>query len=235
MNRFRFVKDYLSFNRSEIRGIILLMILLLLVASANQLLPEEKIIPSVNFPGLERQLKDFEAGIRKSEIEDSVNRAKRFRASWPGLGKTRDTSGFPKLPSGPVLKIDINRADTLELQRLRGIGPSYARRIVSYRSRLGGFISIRQVLEIWGMDTVLYNLIREHIIITSDSVRKIDLNTISFKDLLKHPYFPYEITRALILYRQKNKIIKSLDELNSVEGINDSVFRRIRPYVWVSK
>ncbi len=233
MNRLRFVKDYLSFNRSELRGVIMLLILLLLVASANQLLPEEKIVPSVNFPGLEKELKDFEAGIRKAETGDSVNRAKRYRASWPG--KTWDTSGSPKFPPVPVLKIDINRADTLELQRLRGIGPSYARRIVSYRSRLGGFISIRQLLEIWGVDTVLYNLIREHIIIASDSVRKIDLNTVSFKDLLKHPYFPYEITRSLILYRQKNKIIKSLDELNSVEGINDSVFRKIRPYVRISR
>ena len=149
--------------------------------------------------------------------------------------KIRDTGKGAKFPAGPVIKVDINRADTLELQRLKGIGPSYARRIVSYRNRLGGFINCRQVLEVWGVDTVLYNLIREHIIITSDSVRKIDLNTVSFKELLKHPYFPYELTRALILYRQKNKIFRSLDELNSVEGINDSIFRRIRSYVRVSR
>ena len=235
MNRFQFIKNYLTFNRSELRGIILLLILLLLVATSNQLLPEEKIIPSVNFPGLEKELNVFEAGIRKAETEDSINRSGRFRSSWSSAAKIRDTGKGAKFPAGPVIKVDINRADTLELQRLKGIGPSYARRIVSYRNRLGGFINCRQVLEVWGVDTVLYNLIREHIIITSDSVRKIDLNTVSFKELLKHPYFPYELTRALILYRQKNKIFRSLDELNSVEGINDSIFRRIRSYVRVSR
>ncbi len=235
MNRFQFIKNYLTFNRSELRGIILLLILLLLVATSNQLLPEEKIIPSVNFPGLEKELNDFEAGIRKAETEDSINRSGRFRSSWLTATKIRDTGKGAKFPAGPVIKVDINRADTLELQRLKGIGPSYARRIVSYRNRLGGFINCRQVLEVWGVDTVLYNLIREHIIITSDSVRKIDLNTVSFKELLKHPYFPYELTRALILYRQKIKMFRSLDELNSVEGINDSIFRRIRSYVRVSR
>ena len=235
MKRFRFIRDYLTFNRSELRGIILLLIILLIVATANQLLPEEKVIPSFNFPGLEKELQDFDAAIRKAEIEDSVKRVSRFRTSWPLSGKNGDTSGKIKYPAALLIKIDINRADTLELQRLKGIGPSYARRIVSYRNKLGGFINIRQILEVWGVDTVLYNLIREHIIIKSDSVRKIDLNTISFKELLKHPYFPYELTRSLILYRQKNKLFRSLDDLNSVEGVNDSIFRKIKPYVSVSR
>ena len=131
--------------------------------------------------------------------------------------------------------MDINTADTLEFQRLKGIGPSYARRIVGYRNRLGGFTNCRQLLEVWGMDSSLYNLIREQLIISSDSVRRLDINTITFKELLKHPYFPYELTRAVILYRQKNKIFRLVDELNSVEGMNDSVFRRIRPYVRASR
>ena len=90
---------------------------------------------------------------------------------------------------------------------------------------------MRQVLEVWGMDSIHYNLIRQNIIIKEDTVRRIDLNTITFKELLKHPYFPYELTRSLVIYRQKHKVIRSVDELKLVEGVNDSVFGKIRPYV----
>jgi competence ComEA-like helix-hairpin-helix protein len=230
-----FIKDFLSFNRAEQRGIIVLLILLGLVATANQLWPEEPIIPSVNSPTLERELRDFEAGIKKADLDDSVSRAGRFRRSWSSAEKFKDTGKAAGHQLITALKVDINTADTLELQRLKGIGPSYARRIAGYRNKLGGFINCRQVLEVWGMDTTLYNLIREHLIIKSDTVRKIDINTVSFKELMKHPYFPYEVTRAVILYRQKHKLFRSMDELRQVEGVNDSVLRKIRPYVWMSK
>ncbi|MCX6241263.1 MAG: helix-hairpin-helix domain-containing protein [Bacteroidetes bacterium] len=235
MKRYQVIRDYLTFNRSEIRGIIVLLVILLLVATANQLLPEEHIVPSVNFPGLEKELLEFEAGIKTSESNDSISRINKFKSKWSLADKTGDSARGATYPARPLVRIDINKADTLELQRLKGIGPSYARRIVNYRNRLGGFINNRQLLEVWGVDTALYNLIREHLIVTSDSVIKLEINTISFKELLKHPYFPYEITRAIILYRQKNKIFRSVDELQLVEGVSDSAFRKIRPYVKIAK
>ncbi|MCX6283360.1 MAG: helix-hairpin-helix domain-containing protein [Bacteroidetes bacterium] len=230
MKKFRIIRDYLSFNRSELRGVIVLLILLLMVASVNQLLPEEHVIPSVNFPGLEKELMEFEAGIRRAGIEDSLKRGSKYKTFWSSAERIKDTVKSARYQK-PTFSVDVNKADTLEFQRLKGIGPSFARRIVTYRNKLGGFISCRQLLEVWGVDTSLYNLIREQLVISSDSVRKLDINTVSFKELLRHPYFPYELTRSLILYRQKNKIFRSVDELNSVEGINDSIFRRIKPYV----
>lgn len=234
MKRYQFVKDYLSFNRSELRGIIVLLVILFIVAFANQLLPEDTTDFSADYPSLEKELREFEAAVRKAEVEDSLKRISRYRSTWPKSEKFPDSGGFVKYASKPLIIIDINKADTLELQRLRGIGPSYARRIVQYRNKLGGFINVKQVLEVWGMDSVHYNLIRQNIIIKEDTVRKIDLNTVTFKELLKHPYFPYELTRSLVLYRQKNKIIRTVEELKKVEGVSDSVFGKIRPYVKVN-
>ena len=204
MKQFGFIRDYLTFNRSELRGIIVLLVIFILVVIANKLLPEEVVVPGVNFPGLEKEVEEFEAAVKKAEKEDSVSRARKFGSGWRGMAKPGDTLKWKKYPPKPLLRVDLNRADTLELQRLNGIGPSYARRIVTYRNKLGGFIDCRQLLEVWGIDTALYNLISEHIVIVTDSVKKIDLNTVSFKELLKHPYFPYELTRSVILYRQKN-------------------------------
>ncbi|MEI6883477.1 MAG: helix-hairpin-helix domain-containing protein [Bacteroidota bacterium] len=231
MKRYQFVKDYLSFNRSELRGIIVLLVILFIVAFANQLLPEDTTNFSADYPNLEKELLGFEAAVRKAETEDSLKRLSRYKGMWPKSEKHTDSGGFTRYPAKPLITVDINRADTLELQRLKGIGPSYARRIVQYRNKLGGFINVRQVLEVWGMDSIHYNLIRQNIIIKEDTVRRIDLNTITFKELLKHPYFPYELTRSLVIYRQKHKVIRSVDELKLVEGVNDSVFGKIRPYV----
>ena len=235
MKRYQVIRDYLSFNRSELRGIIVLLIILMLVATANQLVPGESVIPAVNFSGLEKELQAFEAGIRKAGMDDSVNLVNKYKLRWSSARKTGDSSWKVKYPQKPLLQIDLNKADTLDFQRLNGIGPSYARRIVAYRNRLGGFINRRQLLEIWGFDTAAYNRISDHVFVASDSVKKLDLNTISFKELLKHPYFPYELTRSVILYRQKNKFFRTIGELNSVEGVTDSVFSKIRPYIQVAK
>jgi DNA uptake protein ComE-like DNA-binding protein len=59
----------------------------------------------------------------------------------------RDTLRYPvKLSPGQTLS--LNDADTTALRQVPGIGPVYARRIVSYRQRLGGFYRVEQLREI---------------------------------------------------------------------------------------
>lgn len=234
MKNYRFIKDYLSFNRSENRGIIILLLILILVSMANSMWPENQAVTDLDFPGLEKELKEFEAGMKQAEVRDSAARLRRAGGSWRSGDPGRETRNFSPVFSKPLLKVDINRADTLELQQLKGIGPSFARRIVAYRNKLGGYLECKQLLEVWGFDTSLYNLISENVFLTKDSLRLIDINTVTFKEMLKHPYFPYGLTRAVILYRQKHKMFRTVDELKSVEGVTDSVFRRIRPYVKIN-
>jgi DNA uptake protein ComE-like DNA-binding protein len=234
MKKNQWIKDYLTFNRSEQSGIIILLIIFIVLVTANQLLPGEMLTPSVNFPGLEREVRKFEAEWRKSEILDSMNRMKKFKSGYFSAKGIQGEAARRNIPcTEPVFRIDLNLADTLELQRLKGIGPSFAKRIIGYRNRLGGYVECRQLLEVFGLDTALYALIKEHLVVKTDSVRTLDLNTVTFKELLKHPYFPYELTRSVILYRQKNKVFRSLNELRAVEGMNDSIFRKIRPYIHV--
>jgi competence ComEA-like helix-hairpin-helix protein len=236
MKKNQWIRDYLTFNSSEQKGIMILLIIFILLVFVNQILPEEVIMPSVNFPGLEKEVERFEAEWKRTDSTDSLNRLKKFKAGYfSNRGGRGDTSKERILRKEPLFIIDLNSADTLELQRLRGIGPSYARRIIGYRNRLGGYTECRQLLEVFGLDTALYNHIKEHLAVRTDSVRVIDLNTVTFKELLRHPYFPYELTRSVILYRQKNKLFRSPDELKSVQGMNDSVFRKIRPYVCMGK
>lgn len=54
-------------------------------------------------------------------------------------------------PHAPGGRIDLNRADAAELDRLPGIGPVLASRIVAYRSQIGGFHSPDELLGVRGI------------------------------------------------------------------------------------
>ena len=127
--------------------------------------------------------------------------------------------------------LDINLADTLQWQKIRGIGPVFARRIVAYRNRLGGFYSKNQLLEVFGMDTIRFNQIRPYITLNQSVFTKIDINTADFAALAKHPYINRNIANSIIRIREMHGHFNNTEELKKSHLINDSVFERIAPYI----
>ena len=81
------------------------------------------------------------------------------------------------------------------------------------------------------MDTGRYRLIERNLAVNRDSIRPFDVNAVTFKELLRHPYFPFPVTKNIMIYRQKNKTFRSLDELRRVDGITDSLFSRMIIYL----
>jgi competence ComEA-like helix-hairpin-helix protein len=227
------LKDFLSFSKGEQRGILVLLLMLAVVSTADHLIKGPKALPEADRQAIEREVMAFENTVRHAEEEDSLRNAKGMAQKQKSTfgGSTRYTPKFKPL----AISINLNKADTLELQRLSGVGPSFARRIVSYRGRLGGFTDLRQLLEVWGVDSSLYLRISGSLFIDTDSLHKIDLNTASFKEMLRHPYFSYELTRSLVLYRKKHKIFREMGEIRGLDGMNDSLFNKMLPYLTLSK
>ncbi len=62
-------------------------------------------------------------------------------------------------PSAP-LTLDVNRATEGDLERLPGIGPVLARRIVEYRESRGGFQDIEQLRRVKGIGKKTFERIR---------------------------------------------------------------------------
>ncbi len=70
--------------------------------------------------------------------------------------------------SHPTLAIDINTATAQEMaHELSGIGPVKAQRIVEYREKIGGFISMEQLMEIKGIGAKTLERNRDRIQISS--------------------------------------------------------------------
>jgi DNA uptake protein ComE-like DNA-binding protein len=229
------IKDYFSFNRIEQRGLFVLLTILFLLVIANEVIPIVVRSKPIDMRGFEKEVEAFEREVRAADSLDDLARKSKYKKFHSAAGFPRDSTGAYKPFPEEVLVIELNSADTFLLQKLRGIGPSYARRIVKYRERLGGYINKSQLLEIWGMDTSRYNAIREHLIVNPDSVHRVNLNTVTFKKLLSHPYFPFEITKAIMIYRKDHKKFLSIRELKSIKAISDSAYQKISPYVEVVK
>ncbi|BDD11140.1 hypothetical protein FUAX_35720 [Fulvitalea axinellae] len=109
---------------------------------------------------------------------------------------------------------DINTADSLQLIAVRGIGPYTARRIMSLRERLGGFVSEDQLSEVYKiMPEGLDNLRKVCFVDTAFSPWKLDINQASFKDVLRHPYFDYEQVKVVFNLKRRAGKLSSFDQL----------------------
>lgn len=129
------------------------------------------------------------------------------------------------------LLIELNATDSLELQKLRGIGPVFASRIIRFRDLIGGFHSSSQLLEVYGMDEERYGSLEENIYADSTRVRKININTATYQELSRHPYISASRANAIVQYRiQHGDYIQSSDLLD-IDILNEEFLRKIVPYL----
>lgn len=225
------VKDFFNFNRSEQRGITILLVILIGMVLILRFVPFTKQVDPENFAVFEKELLAFEEAVRQAEEQEYLASQKKSGKRQFTPFKHPDSLYRPKPIESGNLMIELNSADTSELMLLYGIGPSYARRMVGYRERLGGYADVSQLLQVYGMDSDRFNRIRKHVQVDTGLIRKINLNSVEFKELLRHPYFSYELTREVFTFKRKVKSFTSLDELKQIDGINDSLYRLITPYV----
>ncbi|MBR1799535.1 MAG: helix-hairpin-helix domain-containing protein [Bacteroidales bacterium] len=149
----------------------------------------------------------------------------------PRTTQTPDTSIYSHPWHRKALVVELNSADTTTLQLLRGIGPTFARRIVAYRNRLGGFYHKGQLLEVYGMDSVRLQTIAPFIDIDTTSVQRLKINSLGLKELLRHPYFGYYQVADIVRLRQHGITLGSIDDLRSVPSVADSDAQRLAPYL----
>jgi len=130
-----------------------------------------------------------------------------------------------------VLKIELNSTDSSELIKVRGIGPVFAKRIIKYRELLGGYHSVSQLKEVYGINQEKFELIQANFIpCDSNLIRRININQASFKELLKHPYISFDFTKFIVNRRGKKAFIK-LIQLKDDHLISDKNFKKLLPYL----
>ncbi len=109
----------------------------------------------------------------------------------------------------PVAAIDINRASAEDFQSLRGIGPVLSARIVKYRNLLGGFVSVDQLKEVYGLKEETVDANSEFLSVDSSSVNLLDINFLSVDELAAHPYITFKDAQRIVDFRSKNGYISN--------------------------
>lgn len=144
--------------------------------------------------------------------------------------KFNELKPYIKIEKIKLLLVDLNLADTAELMKVHGIGSYYAKEIVSFRNRAGGFYSVEQLREIRNMRKENYERMKDCCSVDLSLINKIDINKASLTRLKKHPYITDDQAKAIVDLRKERKLT-SLDDLMETGYFSQEELVRLTPYL----
>lgn len=131
-----------------------------------------------------------------------------------------------------VLVLDLNACDSLDLQQIRGIGKVRAARIYKYGKRLGGYVNVEQLKEVYGIDNELFEQIKGHFKVGKTDIKKININSDEIKQLTAHPYIDFQLAKALIRFRKDyGKDFQSAEEIRYIHFLSEQEAEKLIPYL----
>ena len=163
---------------------------------------------------------DFGFVINKSKTDNKYKKNK--------FGKDNSTSLKSELNN---FKVKINAADTTGFKSLKGIGSYYSSKIVKYRTALGGFTSVEQLKEVYGIPPEVIDQNVNRLFVDSIDIVKVNINTCETAELKKHPYINWNIANSIVQIRKSQEPYKTVEEIKKSDLVNDEIYRKIAPYL----
>jgi competence protein ComEA len=127
--------------------------------------------------------------------------------------------------------VEINTADTAAFIALPGIGSKLAARIINFRDKLGGFYSIDQVGETYGLADSTFQKIKTWLKLETISLEKININAATKDEMKSHPYLKWTLANAIVEYRNQHGRFSSVEDLKNVGAITEEILAKIKPYI----
>jgi competence ComEA-like helix-hairpin-helix protein len=228
-------RDFLYFSKGERRALV---VLLLLVAGAGMWLviadrrkgetvaettpryivqPENAPLPIA-----------FDAATTPASPSPSPSPSRREitarrHPSLPSLPRTE------KFPVGT--RVELNTADTTTLKKVPGIGSAFAGRIVKYRALLGGFYTVGQLREVYGMDEARYQSLQSWFYADTAFIAKLPVNHLPVDRMARHPYISYPQARAIGQLSRRKGRLNGWEHLRLLEEFTEADRARLSPYL----
>ena len=175
----------------------------------------EKLVPYVRISSVDS------GQYKRAELVGSDHEAKNKRG---GSDHTRPRD---------LAVININTCDTVELIALPGIGSRLAQRIIKFREALGGFFSVEQISEVFGLPDSVFQLIRPRLVCPEFAVKKLHVNTADVNTLRQHPYIKWSVANAVVRYREQHGPFRVAEDLRQIALITPEMFNKIVIYLSV--
>jgi competence protein ComEA len=170
-------------------------------------------------------------GLRKDEADRIIPYIK-IADNGVASSSNSYTNKYTPTPAKPAI-VDVNTATPQQFKLLPGLEYPLPYKIVSYREKLGGFLTVQQVKETYGMTDSIFTAILPYLQIQSTAIRKININTASDFDLGGHPYIDKAVAKAIVIYRSKHGAYKQVSDVKKIVFISEEVFNKIAPYLAV--
>jgi len=196
-------------------------------------LPEKTIKTILNYLGKGGKFKSAEDirkiwGLKKEDADvlipyiaiDAKPTVTRFNNNYANKNYAKSTPSI----------IDINTATVDDFKKLPAVGNA-AYKILKFREKLGGFISINQVEETYGLTDSVYQAMLPYLSLTSTNIQKMNINTASDFDLGKHPYISSDIAKAIAIYRKQHGNYSKIEDVRKIVFINQAMYQKIAPYI----
>jgi DNA uptake protein ComE-like DNA-binding protein len=206
-----FFGNWFGYSRRERRSTFILLGIIMIVLGLRYVVPSPEIA-----------LEEIPIDLREIDIEGTAAMQNGSIAV-----KQRDIKSLNRKRT----LIDLNRCDSISLVALPGIGPVLSARIIKYRNLIGGYVSVNQLKEVYGLPMETFNLIAPDLTVDSLHIRKIEVNKADYRELIRHPYFKRDEVASILKYRELKGPIPDIGAMLDNNLISAETGRKIRPYL----
>lgn len=146
-----------------------------------------------------------------------------------------DTASTKSYRKKEFATAELNSADSAALVNVRGIGPAFARRIIRYREKLGGYSDLNQLLDVYGIDSTRFLQIERNLSVDQSLIKKININSASIDQLRAHPYLDYFVAKAIVDKRIQKGAYTHVSQIMEIPLVYEALYLKIKPYLTVDK
>ncbi len=226
----------LAYTHSEIQGLFVLlgmMVMYVLLYIGYEWRENEvakidfqPVVWEANYKAISPKSGGRESGGFKFTGKESGGYKSGVRRKWVDYKSGGKESGVRRKQQ----VIDINTADSAAWVALNGIGPGFAKRIMTYREKLGGFYQVDQLKEVYGLDSLWVKENKALLKVGAGVYRFLAINQVEWKDF-KHPYLPYGQSKVVLAYRKQHGVLKDFEALEKIQLLDLVAWKRLKPYL----
>ena len=163
-----------------------------------------------------------------TKVSDSLLNAISPYFKFPDwVNNKKEFKDYKKYPNSAFVKkektvvVDINKATQEDLIKIYGIGEAISLRILKLKESLGGFVSMEQMNDVWGLSPEVIENLNSHFKVSElPKLKKIDINNASIKELSQFPYFNYQLAKQIVTFRSMNGDFKNVNDLTKIKGLS---------------